>query len=181
MSFAAIRLLIAKAPGWVWLVVLSVIAAALLYAAGARHQAKKDHGKALADSVTTQRTVVATVKGRADTAEVVANVEEKKVAPLRQRARAAVTDTSNHVPLNVVALVDSALTQDSTTIARKDTVIAAKNEEIAARVELDTLTEHQVIYKPPESAGHSALEVAKDVAIVVVIVEAGLKILRFFH
>lgn len=172
---------IRKAPGWVWLALLALIVAALIYFAGQRSGKTIVHRVALADSVKVQRRAIDTATKKADSAVVVASVEAKKAAPLRNRARAAVEDTSNHVPITVINAVVAALTQDSTTIAKKDAAIVALQTEILERVTLDTLTEHQLVLKPPDTGGLSFLDVVKDVAIIAVVVEAVRWLLTLVH
>jgi hypothetical protein len=180
-----LRLLVSRVPGiaWVILLVLALLAAAGygLYRHGEALGEVKVHRMALADSTVQQRATVQEATQHADSAIVVAETAVDRTNVGRRRTRAVLDVARDSMPASAYQVVSEQLDRDSSTITLQTAAINELVTERATRIQLDTLLEHQVVFKPPGDDGTSLADVAKDVGVVALVVEVIRFILQLLH
>lgn len=174
MTLLALRAVLARVPGIAW-VILLVIAVLGLSAYGVYHRGEragegKVHARALSDSVVHQRAAVDTAVRKSDTAIAVARKAVRISTAGRVSTRAVLEAEKDAIPADVFSAVIEQLARDSTTIAVQAAATDTQLAERVARIQMDTLEVHQVVFKPPGD-GMTAGEVAKYVGIAVLAVE----------
>lgn len=195
-----------KVPGIVWVIGLAVavVAASLtaLYVHGEHAGAAKVVRAARRDSTAKAVVVLDSAMARTDRSTVVAThatdsasagrvpVRESAVRVQRARHDAAVVAALDSTPAPVVQLVDDQAAQiardsaqmslDSLAIAANVAALDTAKQERGAHLAVDTARVHEALDPTPDD-GTSALDVAKDVSLVAVVIAAVVAVLSFFH
>ena len=174
-SLLAVRALLSRVPGIVWvaLLALSFVAAGGygIYRHGVREGGVRVHRVALRDSVTHAVAVVDTATRKSDRAITIARTDVARSSTGRVHTRAILAAAQDSTPLAVITVVEQQLTQDSTTIALQTAAIDTLCAERLTRAHLDTLREHEVVLKPPDDDNHM-MRIAEGVGLVAVVIEA---------
>ena len=185
MTLIAIRALLARVPTviWVWIVsaalVVSLIGAA--YWRGRHVEKVAIHRVALADSVVHRRVSVDTATRKSDSVIAIARTSVRSSSSGREHTRAVLDAAKDSTPPTVLEVVSEQLARDSTTIAVQTAAIDTLLTERGVRIKLDTLLEHQAVFQPPGDSGLSVVAIAKDVAVIAVLVEAVRLVLQLVH
>ncbi|MDB4912892.1 MAG: hypothetical protein JWM95_536, partial [Gemmatimonadetes bacterium] len=99
----------------------------------------------------------------------------------RARTRNVLEAAKDSTPATVFEVVSEQLARDSVTITVQAAAIDTLVAERGARIQLDTLQEHQAVFKPPPDGGTSVVDVVKDVGVIVLVIEAVRVVLQLLH
>lgn len=180
----SVRSFISRAPGWVWLLVMALFLAVLLYATGRRSGLTTAHRVALADSTHTARAKIEVLTTQVEHAVKRADKLRAVSDKGRGTVHAILADTSHHTDAATIAAVTEQLATDSTTIVEQSHTIVLLQERDTARVQLDTITQHQLVLNPPDDGGLSVTAIAEVLAVlavIAVVVEAVRWLLNIVH
>ena len=170
MTWLALRALLARVPGMVWVIafVLAFLVAGgyAMYRTGYGAAERRGHQIALVDSVRTQTARVDTATAHSDTVVQVAAKARQSSESLRaarvaakQAALGELLATDIPKVQALVALDDSLSARDSVTIAVQAGAIDTLLAERATRERLDTLRVNQVAIGTPEPDHHTTLKI----------------------
>ena len=175
-TWLALRLLLRRVPGVVWVIAFAVLLCALgawgLYASGRRAGEVRVHRKALVDSIEKTVLVQHVAVEQTDRSRGAARTAERRSFDGRQkrnRLREAVVPLLDSLPDPVVRLIDAddqQIRRDSVTIAAYIAVDTTWARERLIAGDLDSLRVHQaVLGMGARHRGRTALYVAGGVVL----------------
>lgn len=175
MTLFAIRALLCRVPGIAWVILFAIAflsaAGYGLYRHGEREGAVEVRRAAGRDSIAQQQVVVTRAARKSDSVITVARKAVGVSGSGRARTRAVLEAAKDSTLRTVFEAVSEQLAHDSTTIAVQTAAIDTLVAERGSRIQLATIQEHQMVFKPPGD-GVSMVDVVKDVGIVVLVIEA---------